>query len=435
MDELEKLLRRDASALERFVRFRIPDRADAEDVLQEVLLTATERFPALRDREAFKPWLLAIARSRCADYFRDRGRAGESPLSLDDPEAAELPARPHDWIERIAVRDTLAQLGERDREVLVLRFVLGLSEAETAARLGVPPGTVKSRLHLARERFRDMYPDVPRKKGVKTMKHNQNMKLPERMPDYSIRFLEDPPFPVRWEELMGWFIVPREGERLRFAMYDFPERVRTMEVALEVTGPAEVHGLRGLAIRALEYEPVESERLDDQNPVERYLVAQLTDTHCRMLAEQHRQDGVLKCYTFLDGDAFLNNWGFGEDNCGNEIDLRHKGNIHRNGDQIEAADKPFLLDVVGRASVRLGGRDYDCVCVVDVNTYVEGAMSEQYIDKEGRTVLWRRFNRDDWALDRFGQRWTERFPDNERILVNGETYVHWYDCITDHVIK
>ena len=41
MDELEKLLRRDASALERFVRFRIPDRTDAEDVLQEVLLTAT----------------------------------------------------------------------------------------------------------------------------------------------------------------------------------------------------------------------------------------------------------------------------------------------------------------------------------------------------------------------------------------------------------
>ena len=43
----------------------------------------------------------------------------------------------------------------------------------------------------------------------------------------------------------------------------------------------------------------------------------------------------------------------------------------------------------------------------------------------GRTILWRRFNRDDWATDRFGGRlWSEQLPDNERITVNGEQYAH-----------
>ena len=62
---------------------------------------------------------------------------------------------------------------------------------------------------------------------------------------------------------------------------------------------------------------------------ERTFIAQLTDTHCRVLAESHVEDGVRKCYTFLDGDAFLNNWGFGEDNCGSEVAVSQKGILKR----------------------------------------------------------------------------------------------------------
>ena len=51
-----------------------------------------------------------------------------------------------------------------------------------------------------------------------------------------------------------------------------------------------------------------------------------------------------------------------------------------------------------------------------------------------RTVLWRRFNRDDWAVSRYGKIWSEQLPDNARLNVNGEVYVHWYDCITDYIV-
>ena len=73
--------------------------------------------------------------------------------------------------------------------------------------------------------------------------------------------------------------------------------------------------------------------------------------------------------------------------------------------------------------------------LLDVMEYEGHVVAEQFIDKNGRTILWRRFNRDDWANDSFGGgRWSQRLPENDRITVNGETYVHWYDCISNYVM-
>lgn len=71
---------------------------------------------------------------------------------------------------------------------------------------------------------------------------------------------------------------------------------------------------------------------------------------------------------------------------------------------------------------------------MDINCFDDAVASEQYIDQNGRTVLWRRFNRDDWAFDHFKKTWSEMLPDNERLTINGETYVHWYDFISDYIL-
>ena len=76
----------------------------------------------------------------------------------------------------------------------------------------------------------------------------------------------------------------------------------------------------------------------------------------------------------------------------------------------------------------------DTVCVMDIQCFNDGIASEQYLDKHGRTILWRRFNKNDWAYKRYGKLWTETLPQNEKLIINGETYVHWYDCITDYII-
>ena len=254
------------------------------------------------------------------------------------------------------------------------------------------------------------------------------------MPKYTITRSEKQPFSVIWEELMGWFLVPKLGEKLSWGLYSMPERKLAESDEMEGIGKAEVHGIEGVEITVKTNNPMECNSEGGQKKVSRTFVAQLTDTHCRYLAESHMKDGVKHLYTFLDGDSFLENWGFGENNCGNETHISPKGDIIRRGSTITTADKPFLLDIAGRFQVTIAGKEYDTVCVMDIETYNPGVASEQYLDKNGRTILWRRFNRDDWAYNYYKQRWSEKLPDNERITVNGETYVHWYDCITDYIL-
>lgn len=260
-------------------------------------------------------------------------------------------------------------------------------------------------------------------------------KLPEILPDYIITPSDQPPFPVVWEETLGWMIVPRLGEKLSWGLYDYPARTRTEYTDMSVIGKAEVHGIEGVEIVAVQHDSEDYYRTGRIQEIERRFIAQLTNTHCRILAECHIENGVKKCYTFLDEDYFIPNWGFGPDNCGTETHAVPKGVITRQGSAVSVSAPGELLDVVGRYTVTIAGKSYDTVCIMCCETFNDAVASEQYVDSNGRTILWRRFNRDDWSIDRFGGKpWSEKLPHNERITVNGETYVHWYDCITDYIL-
>ena len=429
MDEFEKMLRDVSSGVERFVRYRLPSQTDADDVLQEVYLSAYRNFSGLKNKDAFKPWIISIARNKCNDYFR--AKAAQMEISIEELSQQELSAGRLGISVVRTVRETLDRLGDKDKQILYLYFWKELPQTEIAKLLDIPVGTVKSRLFTAKQHFKNKYPYQTQKpKGDTTMQ-----KLPEYIPDYTIERLEAEPFSVRWEELQGWLIVPCVGQKLTWGMYDFPERKRTEYTEMEVIGKAEVHGIEGVEVVAMQFDPADYYRTGALDRVERRFVAQLTDTHSRYLAETHMEDGVRKCYTFLDGEAFLNNWGFGEDNCGNEVDLHPKGLLHREWNSVTGTIPREVVDVIGRYRVTIGGKSYDTVCVMDIECFNDAVASEQYVDQNGRTVLWRRFNRDDWAIDRFGGKtWSEKFPDNERLTINGETYVHWYDCISDYIL-
>ena len=428
MDAFEELLSEVQNSVERFVRYRLQNQTDADDVLQEVYINAYRKFDQLQNKTAFKSWIISIARNKCNDYFRTK--AAQLEISVEELSQQELSTGRLGISVVHTVRETLDRLGDKDKQILYLYFWKELPQNEIAKLLDIPVGTVKSRLHTAKQHFKNKYPYQTQKpKGEPMMQ-----KLPKYIPDYTIERLDAEPFHVRWEELQGWLIVPRVGQKLTWGMYDFPERKRTEYTEMEVIGPAEVHGIEGVEVVAMQFDPADSYRTGALDRVERRFVAQLTDTHSRYLAETHMEDGVRKCYTFLDGEAFLDNWGFGEDNCGNEVDLHPRGLLHREGSCVTGTIPREVVDVVGRYRVTIGGKSYDTVCVMDIECYNDAVASEQYVDQNGRTVLWRRFNRDDWAIDRFGGKpWSEKFPDNERLTVNGETYVHWYDCISDYI--
>ena len=428
MKNFEELLADSRGAVERYCKFRLPSISDAEDVFSEVCLSAYRKFSQLRSESSFKPWILGIAKRKCADWYRERSKVEEVPLE-DVPENELAVERPrHDLREKVL--SALDDLSGNDREVLYLYYFAELSQAEISNRLGIPLGTVKSRLFTARENFRRIYPHPEKRKGDMTMKT-----LPEIMPEYKIERLPLEPFAVKWEETLGWMIIPRVGEKLSWGLYDAPSGKRTEWTEMEVIGKAEVHGIEGVEVVAVQHDAEDYYRTGSIDECEWRFIDQLTDTHCRTLAESHvDEDGVRRCHTFLDGDEFMKNWGFGPDNCGKEINISAKGLIRRDGNTVTGEMKPESLDIVGRYKVTINGREYDTVCIMDIECFDDAVACEQYVDRNGRTVLWRRFNRNDWAFKRYGKKWTELLPDNERLTVNGEIYVHWYDCITDYIL-
>lgn len=423
MDDFETCLQEVKHAVERSVRFRVSSKTDADDILQETYLAAYRNFAQLKDRTLFKPWILRIAKNKCNDWFRKTAETLEIPI--EEQRCPVLLASRRGIAAVSAVRETLDTLGGNDRQILYLYYWKEMPQAEIAKELKIPLGTVKSRLFIAKQHFKQQYPYPPRMKGETAMKE-----FPMIMPEYTVTPSEKAPFSVKWEELMGWFLVPKPGEKLQWAMYDFPQKTQTSFFDMAVARKAKVHGIEGVEIVSREMSCANAEDVTEYT-----FVAQLTDTHCRYLAAFREENGVRDYVTFLDSDEFMPNWGFGENNCGNEVNLSPKGDIIREGNCIKSVEKEFLLDIVGRYTVTINGKTYDTVCVMDLETYNDGTASEQFLDRNGRTVLWRRFNRDDWAIDRFGGKpWSEKFPENERIFINGKTYVHWYDCITDYIL-
>ena len=145
-DAFEELVRIFGPRLHRFLAVRLGDERDARDALQETLIAAWQGLPGLRRADRFWPWIAGIAANKAADARRRRASSNGHRPEL----AAEVVADAHG---ALAVREALDRLPERWREVLLLRLVLGLTEDETAAALGVRLGTVKSRTARARGRL------------------------------------------------------------------------------------------------------------------------------------------------------------------------------------------------------------------------------------------------------------------------------------------
>jgi len=152
--------------LDGFTRYMCTNREDAEDTLQETLLTAFRKLPEYRGEGPLRSWLFRIISTHCQKKRRRRVGEPERHVSLDEltPEALR-PVREGASLATIAtlpldevvqgellgrIETAIASLPEEYRLVLALRDVEGFSTAETAAMTGLSEAAVKSRLHRAR---------------------------------------------------------------------------------------------------------------------------------------------------------------------------------------------------------------------------------------------------------------------------------------------
>jgi RNA polymerase sigma-70 factor (ECF subfamily) len=136
----EQLVVRYGDRLHRYLWLELRHESDAHDAFQESLTAAWHGLPALRQADRFWPWLVGIASHKVADAFRRRSRTGDRTPELESSDDHTL----------LELREAMVALPPMLREILLLRYLLGLSEEEAAVALGVRVGTVKSRSSRAR---------------------------------------------------------------------------------------------------------------------------------------------------------------------------------------------------------------------------------------------------------------------------------------------
>lgn len=139
--------------LRRYARAMLGDRAAADDLVQDTLERAWSRIAQWRAGSDLRAWLFGIMHNLRVDQLR---RNGLPTTSLDEEEVAEVPVRPtqSDSLEVMDLESALRQLPDEQREVLLLVALEEMSYADIAASLGIPIGTVMSRLSRGRERLR-----------------------------------------------------------------------------------------------------------------------------------------------------------------------------------------------------------------------------------------------------------------------------------------
>jgi RNA polymerase sigma-70 factor (ECF subfamily) len=155
---LEELLTDIAPAVRRFGMRMCKSPHNADDVLQDTLLTISKNLGSFEGRSSFSSWVFALTRSACSRM--QRGLKNRPPVSDETvPDQRDDAPSPEDQAEGREIGGVLARaldgLADDYREVILLRDVEGLTAPEAADALGVSVDALKSRLHRAREALRN----------------------------------------------------------------------------------------------------------------------------------------------------------------------------------------------------------------------------------------------------------------------------------------
>lgn len=180
---ISEAIARDEPRLRNFIRRRVSDARDAEDILQDVFYELIEAYRLMKPVEQVTSWLFRVARNRIIDLFRRRKREplpADSATLTEEGEAAtleDLLPSPDAGPDAMYVRnllldeidDALDELPEEQRDVFVAHELLGYSFKELAEQTGVSVNTLLSRKRYAvlylRERLRAIYDDL-KERGI-----------------------------------------------------------------------------------------------------------------------------------------------------------------------------------------------------------------------------------------------------------------------------
>ena len=150
---LEKIWRGGEPGLRGYIRRKVADEMDVDDILQEVFIKMQQRLHQLRDDQKVTSWLYQIARNAVVDYYRERQKERRLAVtSFDEEDGPAAPDLTHAFAQWLPV--AIATLPDKYREAIYLTEIEGLSQRELAERLGISYSGAKSRVQRGREKLK-----------------------------------------------------------------------------------------------------------------------------------------------------------------------------------------------------------------------------------------------------------------------------------------
>jgi RNA polymerase sigma-70 factor (ECF subfamily) len=153
-DHLALLWERYSARLSAFIRSRVADSAEAEDILQEVFIRIHRNLCCQSDWNKPEGWIYQIARNLIIDHYRSRRALLEIPESF--PAEPELPEEDPQAELAFSLKELIDELPEPYRQALIFTEYKGLSQKQLAETLGISLSGAKSRVQRARDKLRDM---------------------------------------------------------------------------------------------------------------------------------------------------------------------------------------------------------------------------------------------------------------------------------------
>ncbi|MEW9806696.1 sigma-70 family RNA polymerase sigma factor [Mesorhizobium marinum] len=170
MEDRKAAILAEIPRLRRYARALVRDRDAADDLVQDCLERALARMDNWRTGDNPRRWLFTIMHHLFVDQTRRTKRRGEvAMLNLDDSEALSVQADQSESVASREIVDALQAIGPERRAALVIVGVEGFSYAEAAAMLGIPAGTVMSRVARGREELRGLLDDMHRRRAIRVV--------------------------------------------------------------------------------------------------------------------------------------------------------------------------------------------------------------------------------------------------------------------------
>jgi len=230
-------------------------------------------------------------------------------------------------------------------------------------------------------------------------------------------------------ELRWWGIIPLPGERAVMAIYDPPDWRLTSVTELAVTGAGSVHGVDGAVITQAEWEHADATSGGVWRMERMRVMGRLTDDCAQWLAMLTDYEG--------DGDGMAVTTFLDETFQAGFPDLPRR--IVDAGEWSE--NEPGILEVpglsadrqvcrgVGTFDVTVGERTERCIRVFECTLSERSMLIEAYLNREGRSVLVRRYNGFQWQVTGDRDPWNVRLQGQPVLKINGVSFIHWYDCV------